>query len=233
MAPAAVVAAVQTGLDVKIIWAGANNLGDLSWVVRADSPYHKISDLKGQKLAFTQPQSTTEMVLRTILNKTKMSNDVTIQPLGGISAGIVALDSGAVAAAPIEEPLLLKNPENYRVLFRVTDYVPNMIFSVGVTTTDFAKSHPDYIRKLMQAHKDAVDYMYAHPADAVAVYQQVWNTNDATIAQIIPKLIKENYWSSNAINMSGLQAMLDAMLLVGAIDKRIDAKTLVDPEFLR
>jgi hypothetical protein len=33
--------------------------------------------------------------------------------------------------------------------------------------------------------------------------------------------------------MSGLQAMLDAMLLVGAIDKRIDAKTLVDPEFLR
>jgi NitT/TauT family transport system substrate-binding protein len=233
MAPAAEVAAVQSGLDLKIIWASANNLGDLSWVVRADSPYHKIGDLKGQKLAFTQPQSTTEMVLRTILNKAKLTNDVTIQPMGGISAGIVALDSGVVAAAPMEEPLLLKNPENYRVIFRVTDYVPDMVFSVGVTTTDFAKSHPDYIRRLIKGHKDAVDYMYAHPADAVAVYQEVWNTNDTTVAQIIPKLIKENYWSDGPINMRGLQAMLDAMLLVGAIDKPIDAKSLVDTEFLR
>ena len=33
--------------------------------------------------------------------------------------------------------------------------------------------------------------------------------------------------------MPGLQTMLDAMLLVGAIDKPIDAKTIVDPEFLR
>jgi NitT/TauT family transport system substrate-binding protein len=152
--------------------------------------------------------------------------------MGGIAAGIVALDSGAVAAAPMEEPLLLKNPENYRVIFRVTDYVPDMVFSVGVTTTDFAKSHPDYLRRLIKGHKDAVDYMYAHPADAVAVYQEVWNTNDTTVAQIIPKLIKENYWSDGPINLRGLQAMLDAMLLVGAIDKPIDAKTLVDTEFL-
>jgi NitT/TauT family transport system substrate-binding protein len=232
MAPSAVVAGIQSGLDLKIIWASANNLGDLSWVVRADSPYHKISDLKGQKVAFTQPQSTTEMVLRTILSKTKMLDNVTILPTGGINAGILAVDSGAIAAAPIEEPLLLKNPQNYRVLFRVTDYVPHLMFSVGVTTTDFAKSHPDFIRKLMQAHKEAVDYMYAHPADAVAVYQKIWNTSDNTIAQILPRLFKDNYWSDNPIDMQGLQAFLDAMLLVGAIDKPIDAKSIVDPEFL-
>jgi hypothetical protein len=75
--------------------------------------------------------------------------------------------------------------------------------------------------------------MGAHPDDAVAVYQSVWNSTDPTIAGIIPRLIKAHYWSNNAVNMPGLQTMLDAMLLVGAIDKPIDAKTIVDPEFLR
>jgi ABC-type nitrate/sulfonate/bicarbonate transport system substrate-binding protein len=74
--------------------------------------------------------------------------------------------------------------------------------------------------------------MYAHPADAVAVYQKIWNTSDNTIAQILPRLFKDNYWSDNPIDMQGLQAFLDAMLLVGAIDKPIDAKSIVDPEFL-
>lgn len=233
MAPAAMVAALNSGLPVKIVWGAVNNIGDLSWVVRKDSPYKTLADLKGQKIGFTQPQSTTEMVLRQILVKQKLIDGVTIVATGGIASGIVAVDQGAIAAAPVEEAALLKNPENYRVLFRVSDYLPDLVFSVGVTTTDFAKTHPDYIRRLMKAHKDAVDYMEAHPDDAVAVYQKVWNSTDQTIAQIIPRLIKSHYWSSNAINMPGLQTMLDAMLLVGAIDKAIDAKTLVDPEFLR
>ena len=233
MAPSAMVAALNSGLPVTIIWGAVNNIGDLSWVVRKDSPYKTLADLKGQKLGFTQPQSTTEMALREILVKQKLIDDVTIVATGGIAAGIVGVDQGAVAAAPVEEPALLKNPENYRVLFRVSDYLPNLVFSVGVTTTDFTKTHPDYLRRLLKAHKDAVDYMQAHPDDAVAVYQSVWNSTDTTIAQIIPRLIKGHYWSNNAVNMPGLQTMLDAMLLVGAIDKPIDAKTLVDPEFLR
>lgn len=233
MAPSAMVAALNSGLPVTIVWGAVNNIGDLSWVVRKDSPYKTLADLKGQKLGFTQPQSTTEMALREILVKQKLIDDVTVVATGGIAPGIIAVDQGAVAAAPVEEPALLKNPENYRVLFRVSDYLPNLVFSVGVTTTDFAKSHPDYIRRLMKAHKDAVDYMGAHPDDAVAVYQSVWNSTDPTIAGIIPRLIKAHYWSNNAVNMPGLQTMLDAMLLVGAIDKPIDAKTIVDPEFLR
>lgn len=232
MGPAALVAANATGLNLKIIWAAANNLGDLSWVVRADSPYQKISDLKGQKVAFTQPQSTTEMVLRTILQKEKLINDVTVLPTGGLRPGIAALDSGAVAAAPIEEPLLLKNPQNYRVLFHVTDYVPHILFSVGVTTSEFAKTHADFLAKLVAVHKEAVDYMYTHLPDDVAVYHKVWNSTDDTITQILPRLFKENYWSDGPINTQGLQAFLDAMLLVGAIDKSINAKSLVDPEFL-
>jgi NitT/TauT family transport system substrate-binding protein len=233
MSPAAMVAAIAAGVDMKVLFAAANNLGDLAWVVRKDSPIMKISDLKGKKVGFTNPQSTTEMALRVILQRQKLTGEVTILPTGGIGPGIVAVDQGAIDAAPVEEPLLLKNPENYRVLFRVTDFIPNITWSVTVSTPDYIKAHPDVLRKIMQAHRDGVDYMYAHQDEAVAIYHQIWNNNDASINDILPRLIKANYWSRSDINVSGLQTFLDGMLLVGSIDKPIDAKTLIQPGFQR
>lgn len=226
----AAVAAMQNGVDMKVVYGAVNNMGDLSWLVRKDSPIHSMQDLKGKKVGFTQPRSTTEMVLRAILQKAGVSNDVTVLPTGGIGAGMVALDQGAIDAAPFEEPLLLKNPENYRVLFRVNDYLPNLTWSVGVTTPDFIKSHPDYVRKLLQARHDAVEYMYAHPDEAEAEYRKVWNTDDKSIDMILPRLIKSKYWSSNGVNHAGLQTMIDSMALVGAIPKPLDQKSIIDTD---
>ncbi len=225
----AAIAAIQSGVDLKIVYGGVNNMGDLSWLVRKDSPIKSLADLKGKKVGFTQPRSTTEMVLRTILQKAGIGNDVTVLPTGGIGAGMVELDQGAIDAAPFEEPLLLKNPENYRVLFRVNDYLPNLTWSVGVTTPDFLKTHPDYVKKLVQVRHDAVEYMYAHPAEAEAEYQKVWNTDDKSIDQMLPALIKSKYWSNNGINYAGLQTMINSMQLVGVLTKPVDMKTIIDP----
>jgi NitT/TauT family transport system substrate-binding protein len=227
----AAIAAIQNGIDMKIVYGGVNNMGDLSWLVRKDSPVKTMADLKGKKVGFTQPRSTTEMVLRAILQKAGLTNDVTVLPTGGIPAGMVALDQGAVDAAPYEEPLLLPHPENYRVLFRVNDYLPNLTWSAGVTTPAYLAAHPDLVHKLVQARHEAVEYMYAHPAEAEAEYQKVWNTTDPSIARILPALIKSKYWSSNGINMAGLQTMINSMALVGVIPAPVDPKTLIDPAF--
>ncbi len=226
------VAAIQSGVDVKIIFGSVNNIGDLAWLVRKDSPIKSMGDLRGRKVAFTQPRSTTEMVLRMILQAQKLTSDVTILPTGGIAAGVVALDQGAVDAAPVEEPLLIKAPEKYRVLFRATDHLPNLTWSVGITTSDYAKAHPEIVRKLIQARRNAVDYMYAHPAEAEQIYAKVWSSDDKTIADILPRLIASKYWSRGEINMPGLETMLQGMLLVGSIDAPIDPKTIIDASFV-
>jgi NitT/TauT family transport system substrate-binding protein len=226
------IAAIQSGVDVKIIFGSVNNIGDLAWIVRKDSPIKSLADLRGKKVAFTQPRSTTEMVLRMILQRKKLTNDVTILPAGGIAAGVVALDQGAVDAAPVEEPLLVKASDKYRVIFRATDELPNLTWSVGITTSDFAKAHPDVVRKLILARRSAVDYMYAHPAEAEQIYAKVWNSDDKTIDDILPRLIASKYWSRGEINMPGLDVMLQGMLLVGSIDKPIDPTTIIDSSFL-
>jgi NitT/TauT family transport system substrate-binding protein len=226
----AAVAAIQGGSNLKIVYSAVNNFGDLSWIVRKDSPLKTIADLKGHKVAFTEPRSATEMVLRMILQRQKL--DVQTMPTGGISAGIVALDQGAVDAAPIEEPLLLPDPSKYRILFRVSDYVPTITWSVGVVTADYAKAHPDVVRKLIDVRRDAVAYIEAHPAEAEAIYHKVWNTNEPRIAQILPELIKAHYWSPGVINAAGLDTMLHGMELVGTLQKPLDLKTVVDTAYL-
>lgn len=226
----AVVAGIDAGLDLKVVYGGVNNLGDLAWVVKQDSPLKTIRDLKGKKAAFSSPRSTTEMVLRMALESAKLDKDVETVAAGGIGAGMTALDTGAVDAAPFEEPELLP-PGKYRVLFRITDFLPDVTWQVGVTTAEFARAHPDVVRKLVAARRDALQYMIAHPDDAAKVYAKVWNTNDKRFADVIARLIKIKYWATDGFNVKGLDTMARGMALVGAVDHPVDVNALIDPEF--
>ena len=226
----AVVAGIDSGLDLKFVYGGVNNLGDLAWVVKKDSPLKTIRDLKGKKAAFSSPRSTTEMVLRMALGSQKLDKDVEAIATGGIGAGMTALDAGGVDAAPFEEPAFLP-PDKYRVLFRITDFVPNITWQVGVTTAEFAKTHPDIVRKLVATRREAIRYMYAHPDDAAKVYAKVWNTTDTGFADVITRLIKVRYWAPDGFNVQGLQTMVQGMTLVGAIDHAVDVNAMIDADF--
>ena len=226
----AVVAGIDAGIDLKIVYGGVNNLGDLAWVVKKDSPLKTIRDLRGKKAAFSSPRSTTEMVLRMALESTKLEKDVETVATGGIGAGMTALDAGGVDAAPFEEPEFLP-ADKYRILFRITDYLPDVTWQVGVTTAEFARAHPDVVRKLVAARREALLYMYAHPDDAAKVYGKVWNTDDKRFGEVIARLIKAKYWAPDGFNIKGLETMVRGMTLVGAVDHPVDVNALIDREF--
>jgi len=226
----AVVAAIQNGSNLKVVYGAVNNFGDLAWIVKKDAPYKTIADLRGKRVSFTEPRSATEMILRVIMQRAKL--DAQTMPTGGIAAGVIALDQGAVDAAPVEEPLLLPDPTKYRIIFRVSDYVPEVTWSVGVVDADYAKAHPDTVRKLIEVRREAVAYMIAHPIEAQAIYYKAWSTDDARIMQIMPSLIRGNYWSGGDINTAALGTMLRGMQLVGALDKPLDAASVIDTSYL-
>jgi NitT/TauT family transport system substrate-binding protein len=226
----AAIAGIDAGLDLKFIYGGVNNMGDLAWVVKKDSPVRTINDLRGKKVAFTAPRSTTEMVLRMILEKTKLDKDVTIAAAGGIGAGMTALDAGGVDAAPFEEPAFLP-PDKYRIVFRVNDYLPNLVWQVGIVSADYAKAHPDVIRKIVAARKSALAFMSAHPDEAAKVYAKVWNGADPRFNDVLLRLLKARYWATDGFNRAGLDTMLRGMTIVGALDHPVDVNTLIAPEF--
>src|SRR5205814_8384789 len=59
-APSAVVTAVQGGADLKVISGDVHTVAEFVWVTMPSSPVKTIKDLKGQRIGFTNPGSTSE-----------------------------------------------------------------------------------------------------------------------------------------------------------------------------
>ena len=227
----AAVAAIQQGLDIVLIYSPVNNAGGLSWVAPTASPFNTLADLKGQKIAFSNPRSTTEMTMRTILAKTGLSKDIEMIASGGIPAGLTLLNQGAVAAAPIDQLALLPAGK-FKAVAAVNDYLPSLTWEIGITTRAFAAAHPETVRGLTRAWRQAVEYVYANPAEAAKVYAKVFETNEEVANKIVPELLASHFFSAGKFNPEGLATMLDGMKLVGALKGTFEVEKSIDKSFL-
>lgn len=231
IATSAAIAAAQTGLDVVFVYSANNNAGDMSWMVEPSSPVKSLADLKGRKVGFSNPHSTTEMFIRIVLHNAGLDKEVTALPTGGIAAGLTMVSQGVIDAASADEPAFL--PEGkFRRLFYVRDHVPNITWTVGITTRDYAKSHPDMVRKLILARREAVDFMSAHPDEAAKTYAKDWRIDPGLAKTILRRLLATNYFSRGDFNMPALQSAMTGLDMMGSITKPVDLSKLIDKDFL-
>jgi len=229
----AVFAAVHQGINLVIVYASTNNMGETSWVVKKDSPVKTIADLKGKKVGYIGPQSATEVASRLIMQHHGLAQSVTFVATGAQGGAETALDAGAVDAIPLSDPVLTRTANKYRVLFRVTEELPNFTNGVGVVMADYAKAHPDVVRKIIAARKEAVDFIYAHPDEAAKIYAQVWNADDATARQTLATLIRIHFWSDGAFNARSMDAVEEGYKLVADDPKSVpDWRTITDASYL-
>jgi NitT/TauT family transport system substrate-binding protein len=232
MSITAAIAGIQAGLPLRLVYSPARDPGDLVWVVKRDSPIKTIADLKGKKVGITSPRSTTEIILRIALQKAGILDSVQIVPAGSQGSATTALDVGAVDATPMAEPLITRNSAKFRVLFRAVDVTPRLVWECGVTTDAYAKAHGDELRRIILARRDAVDFIYAHPADAEAIYMDAFQSDAATAHIVVPNLIHLRYYGAGDIDAVGLDNMIRGMRLTGALDQSFDVKTYIDKAFL-
>ena len=225
------VAAVQAGLNIVFVYSANNNAGDMSWMVLPSSPVKTLADLKGRKVGFSNPHSTTEMFIRIVLHKAGLDKDVTALPTGGIAAGLTMVAQGAIDSASADEPVFLP-PGKYRHLFYVRDHIPNITWTVGITTREYAASHPDMVRKLVLARRQAVDFISAHPDEAAKTYAKDWQIAPDVATTILKQLVATNYFSRGDFNMPALKTALEGLDMMGVLEKPVDLDKLIDKEFL-
>jgi NitT/TauT family transport system substrate-binding protein len=232
IATPAALAGLKAGVDLKIVMASSDHVGELSWAALPGKGIRTVKDLAGKKVAYTNPKSTTEMVLRMILEREGLTGKVELLSIGGLGAGLTALAQGAVDAAPLTDPPLTLQKERYQVLFAVADLIPKLTWSVGVTTREFAEKQPAKVRALVAIHRRAVDFIYANRAEAAAIYAEVWQTDRAQADRIIPKYFEMRHWSRGDFDRQGLDAIARGLLLVGELDRPVDWKAIIDQSFL-
>jgi NitT/TauT family transport system substrate-binding protein len=233
VATSAALAAIRSGVDIVIVNTASSHIGEIALVANPKSSIHKVQDLAGKKAGYTNPKSTSELLLRLALKEAGMAGKVQPVSTGGFGAGLTALDTGAIDAAPLIDPILTLQPERYRVIFSFADLIPRVTWLVGVAKRDFAQQNPELLRKLIRVRRKAVDYIYANRDDAIRIYAKVWNKKPEDVAKYFPKYFTyEGEWSRGGFDKAALEKMSDGLQLVGDAKAPIDWSKVIDQQYL-
>lgn len=227
---AAVIAAMNQGIDLRIVHTGVRTAGEILWAVPPNSPIRTIRDLDGRRVAFTSPRSVTEMLLIQIQEK----HGIKVEPVatGGIGAGLTMLAQGGVVAAPIMDPIWAQRQANLRALFWVKDELPPMVQTVGVTTAEFARDNRDLLRRLIAARRRGVEFVYANPQETADIVAKHYEMPVAPLRTAVNNLRELRYWSTGEFEMDGMNAMVRGLQIVGEQQGPVDWSRVIDAQYL-
>lgn len=231
VALSAAIAAMQQGIDLRIIHTGVRTAGEILWATTPNSPIKSIKDLDGKKVAFTSPKSVTDMLLIMVAEKHGIKVDAVAA--GGVGGGLTMLQQNAVVAAPIMDPIWARMQDKLRPVFWAKDELPPMVQSVGVTTAEYAKANPDKLRKLVQARKRGVEFVYANPEETAKIVAKMYEMDEAIALRAIRNLIELKYWSAGEFEMEGMDNMVRGLEIVGEVKGKVDWSKIVDTSFVK
>jgi NitT/TauT family transport system substrate-binding protein len=236
--PGVVVSAVLAGADLKIVSDNVLTVAEFVWAVKSDSPIKTIKDIKGRKIGYTNPRSTSQALANMLVQSAGFKpEDVELVKTGGFGEGIAALDAGLVDMTPITEPLWSKVRNKYRAVVVASDVLPPLDNVVGVATEEMMAKRGDFIRAVIRARRKAVQFMKEHPDEAGDIVAKQYNLEPEVARSAVRNLVNSTtrgvpYWGDGQIHLDGLKRMIEAQRSVGAITGEVDYNKLVDTRFL-
>jgi len=236
--PTAVVIAIRQGADLKIISDNVLTVAEFVWAAKPDSPIKTIKDLKGRKIGYTNPRSTSQALDVLLLEAAGLKPDeAELVKTGGFGEAVVALNLGSIDISAIADPVWSKNKAQLRVVVSANDVLPPLCNVIGVTTGAAAASRGDFIRAILRGRRKAVAFMYSNTDEAVAIVAKAYNIEPDVATSAIHNLVAKSksgvpYWGAGNFDFDGMNAMLRAQKLVGALSGDVDWTKIVDTSFL-
>jgi NitT/TauT family transport system substrate-binding protein len=233
VALSAALAAAREGLDLVLVNVGTRTVAESTLVTMPNSDIKTINDLIGKKVAITSPKSSSEMIfLMEMKAKGIDASQVARVAAGGYPPALTMLEQGAVSAAGLIEPLSIIRKDRYRTVIAAKDVLPPMTTSVGITTREFAKAHPDKLRAIIAGRRAAVEAIYANPDEAAAILQKTWNFDPAIAREAVRNMIGPKMWSLGDFDRAELDRTVEGLRLIGEVKGEIVWDKLIDQSFL-
>ncbi len=235
---AGTVLAIQQGAPLKIISDNVLTVAEFVWAVQPASPIKTLQDFRGQKIGYTNPRSTSQALDVLLLQTAGMTpKDAELVRVGGFGEQIVALNLGSINVATLADPVWSQNIAKLRPIVRAADVLPPLCNVIGVTTVKAAEARGDFLRAILRGRRKAVEYMYAHPDDAAAIVAEAYHLDPAVARHAIGDLVAKSasntpYWGAGKFDFAGMDRMIAAQKIVGALSGDVDWSKLVDPQFL-
>src|SRR5215813_1184373 len=236
--PGAVAVAIQQGADLKIVSDNVLTIAEFAWLVKKDSPIKTLADLKGKKIGYTNPRSTSQALDILLLQKAGLKpEDAELVKVGGFGPMIPALELGQIDVAAVTEPLWSQNKDKYRVLITGAEALPPLDNVVGVATGESIKKHGNLIRAVIRARRKAVQFMIDNPDEAGDLVAKDFNITPEVARSAIRNLTKSYtegipYWGTGQIHLEGMRRIIEVQKSVGALQGEFDLTKMIDTQFL-
>ena len=175
------------GAPEKVVAAMGQSPANLAIVVKADSPYRSIADLKGKKIGVSTVGSLTSfMAMEASRRQGWGPNGMEILPLGGMTSNLAALNTGTLDAisGSLEVGYVLEDEGKLRFLLKGGEFVPEFLASVIYAPDTTIATRPEAIRHFLKAWFATVTYLHDHKAEAVPLMAKIMKMPPAIIGRI-------------------------------------------------
>jgi NitT/TauT family transport system substrate-binding protein len=236
--PAAAIGAIQQGLDLKIIAENVQTCAEFTWFVKPNSKIKSAADLKGAKVGFNNPRSTSVALLGLLLEGAKLKmDDVQMVRTGGFGESLTALEIDTIDMTPMTEPLWAEYKSKYRSIATASEVLPPLSNVVGVTLASIDDKQKNFVRAVIRARRAAVNFMNEHTDEAADIIAKHYNIKPEIARIAVTNLVKSRtdgipYWGPGQIYLPGLDRMVKAQESVGAIKGGTDLNAIIDTSYL-
>jgi NitT/TauT family transport system substrate-binding protein len=225
-AVSSIAVAHEKGIPFVIIAAGgaySSKVPTSELIVAKNSPITKASDLIGKTVAVNALKSITSIAVEAWLDANGVKPDSVKFLELPFTETSVALTSGRIDAAFISEPSLGQALQNgARIIGHPYDAISHdFLISVWYTTADYAKAHPDIVKKFAAIMAEAGNWANAHQAESAAILQKYTKIEDAGKMRRIAYV--------DRLVPAQVQPLIDASAKYGIIEKSFPATELFAP----
>jgi len=231
--------AIKNGSDLRIISDNTQTSAQFVWLVKPDSPIKTLSDLKGKRISFTTPLSTSQSLDFLLIDKAGLKpSDVKMISTGAYGAALTALEHNGIDLALVSEPTYTMNKSMFKPLFWSRDLFSAVNSSVGVTSVKTMKTHPEMLRGIIVARRRAVQFIKTNREASVAIIAKAYKMDPAVVRTMLAELVDRPssdgsvFFGQGDINPKGLDALVDLAQKTGDLTEKVNWRDYVDQSFL-
>jgi NitT/TauT family transport system substrate-binding protein len=177
--------AVSKGVPIQIV-ANTGAYGE-GFVVKKDSPYKTIKDLKGKKVSIPSKGSMQDYVLRKALSTNGMTVgdlDIVVVPEADMTQALLTDQVAMVSGAEPSVSAVIQ--AGGRMLFTGQEVWPNHENDTFVVSTKLISEHPEAVKAIVDTIIRGVKFLQDNPQEAQAITAESTGLSDAVVKAAWP-----------------------------------------------
>ena len=181
-----------------------------------------MKDLKGKTISLGGPKDITRIFVERMLAPSGVKpGEFDMVFAGATAARAQALLGGAVDAAILLPPFNFQaTARGFNELGLTADFTPELPFSGTAVNLDWAKTHPDLVKKILVAHAKAIAWFEddRNRAEAVAMMVRLSGNKPDDVEKAYDFFRKGRYFEpTGKVSRKRLVALIDALVSLGDI----------------